>query len=212
MPDASAAIANLQSKWHDLHDLDRARAVYVIHRAGTSVRAIATELHFSESLLRHLLTALRAPAEDRSLAQQGKITTNELVRRAKAAGARRSAKHREALALQNIQDAREASRKICQWLLEEGIPGSYGEQIVAEARRQLAVAELTRKLPRDTPPPDMPVGGIIRKCRPAGPKPEDAELISWMAQWLALWAAYAFTDPDVRLQAIDLALEIQSKG
>ncbi len=211
MLDVSAAISNLQSKWHDLKDLDRARAVYAIHQAGTSLRALAKELNSSESQLRHLLTALQAPAEDRLLAQQGKISTNELVRRARAAGARRSAKHREALALQTIQDASEACRKICQWLIEEGIPRSYGEQIVAEAREKLAGAELTRKMPRDAAPPDMPVGGIIRKCRPAGPKPDDAELISWMARWLALWAAYAYTDAEVRLQALDLALEAQWK-
>jgi hypothetical protein len=211
MTDISTAISNLKSRWLDLADLDRARAVYEIHQAATSVRTLAKTLGFSESLLRHLLTALQAPAEDRYLAQQGKITTNELVRRAKAAGVRRGARHREALALQHIEDAREASRKICQWLVEERIPGSYGEQIVTEARRQLAVAELTRKLPKGAAPPDLPVAGIIRKCRPAGPKPDNAELVSWIARWLALWAAYAFTDPDVRLQALDLALEIQGK-
>jgi lambda repressor-like predicted transcriptional regulator len=211
MPDVSAAISDLQSRWHNLADLDRARAVYAIQRAGTSLRALAKALNCSPSLLRHLLTALQAPREDRSLAQQGEISTNELVRRTRAAGLRRAAKNHEALELQRILDAREACRKICEWLVAEGIPGSYGEQVVAEARGKLAVAELRKKLPKGAAPPDMPVADIIQRSRPAGPVPDNAEFTSWAARWLFLWAYYAMPDSNIRLQAIDLALDLQGR-
>jgi integrase len=86
MNTSRSAIADLQAKWHILHDLDRGRAVYAIQQDGTSIREIARTINCGESLLRRLLLAIQAPVEDRSLARQGKITTNELVRRAKAAG------------------------------------------------------------------------------------------------------------------------------
>ena len=65
------SIAQLQSDWFKLSDLDRARAVLTIHQSGISIRKIAAQLQLSESLLRHLLLALRAPACDRDLARQG---------------------------------------------------------------------------------------------------------------------------------------------
>ena len=204
MPDASVAISNLQSRWQKLTDLDRARGVYAIHRAGTSLRALAKALNCSPSLLRHLLTALQAPAEDRSLALKGKISTNQLARRAKAAEAQRVAEH-------HAQEARKGCRVICDWIRSEGISGSYGESIVTEARRLLAVAESNRKLPKGAASPDMPVAEIIRRCRPAGPVPDNAEFSSWAAHWLFLWTFYSMPESDVRLQAIDLALEYQGK-
>jgi lambda repressor-like predicted transcriptional regulator len=83
-----SAVADLQSKWPTLHNLDRAKAVYAIHQAGTSLRELAKVLNRSESLLRHLLAALQAPPAHRNLARQGKISFNELVRRSKAEGVR----------------------------------------------------------------------------------------------------------------------------
>jgi transposase-like protein len=133
-----SAVSNLQSQWRNFADLDRARAIYAIHRAGTSLRALAKALNCSESLLRHLLTTLHAPAEDRSLAYKGKISTNELARRARAAGARRASKHREALELERAQEARKGCRMICDWITSEGISGSYGESIVSVPSSPLA--------------------------------------------------------------------------
>src|ERR1039458_8694604 len=96
---SSSAVADLQGKWHTLHDLDRARAVYAIHQAGVSLRELAKALNCSPSLLGHLLAALQASALDRTLAREGKISTRELARRARATGIRRAARHREALEL-----------------------------------------------------------------------------------------------------------------
>jgi transposase-like protein len=100
MINPSSAVAELQSHWHALPDLDRARAVGAINQSGISLRKIAKHLNCSDSLLRRLLKSLAAPPEDLSLARQGTISTNELVRRSKAAGIRRSSMHREAQAVQ----------------------------------------------------------------------------------------------------------------
>ncbi|SRR6266567_1736721 len=209
MINISPAVAKLQSEWHSLPDLDRARAVYDIKHSGVSTRQTALHLNVSESLLRHLLQALQAPIEDRFLAQGRKISTNELVRRAKAAGIRRSSMHREALEFERTQASLRGCRAICDWLVEENVPGSYGEQIVEEARRQLAIAEETKQLPRDAAPPDMPTAMIIQRCRPDEPKTDAISFVAWFAHWLALWAAYSMTDSWVRYNAIELALEKQ---
>ena len=37
MTNASSTIADLRATWHNLHDLDRDRAVYAIQQDGTSV-------------------------------------------------------------------------------------------------------------------------------------------------------------------------------
>jgi lambda repressor-like predicted transcriptional regulator len=209
MSNPSSAVADLQSQWHTLHDLDRARAVYAIHQAGTSLRELAKALNCSDPLLRHLLAALQAPPADRALARQGKISTNELVRRSKAAGICRSSMHREAREFERTQAARQGCRTICNWLATERISKPYGEQIVDEARRQLAMAGMTGKFPKDATPTDMPTAEIIKRCRPAELKTDAISFIAWLARWLALWTYYAFTDTSVRDTALDLALDTQ---
>ena len=67
------SISQLQADWFGFSDLDRARAVLAINQTGISIRRIAAQLQISESLLRHLLQALQAPASDQDLARQGKI-------------------------------------------------------------------------------------------------------------------------------------------
>jgi hypothetical protein len=209
MIDTSPSIAKLQSEWHSLPDLDRARAIYAVQQSGVSTREIALQLNVSESLLRHLLQALQAPPEDRCLAHQGKISTNELVRRAKAAGTRRTGMHREALELERAQASQKGCRSICDWLAAEEISGPSGVQIVGEARRQLATAEETNQLPRDAAPPGMPTAMIIQRCRPAELETDAISFVTRFAHWLSLWAAYSMIDSWVRYKAIELALEKQ---
>jgi lambda repressor-like predicted transcriptional regulator len=210
-PVSSVSISDLQSKWHSLHDLDRASAVFAIHQGGTTLRELAKALNCSESLLRHLLAALQAPPEDRFLARQYKISINELVRRAKAAGIRRSSTLREARELGRAQAARQGSRKICDWLASENLQGGYGAQIVDDARRLFAQAEQTGKFPKDAAPPDMPTEQIIQRCRPAELMNDSITFIAWYAWWLVLWTFYAFTDSWVRDTALELALNEQSR-
>ena len=211
MTHSTSAVADLQDAWHTLHDLDRARAVYMIHQADVSLRELAKALNCSPSLLRHLLVALQAPALDRALARDNKISTREQARRARTTGIRRAARHREALELDRERAALVGSRAIFDWLAVENIFTSYGEQIVDEARSLLAAAEQTGKLPRDAAPPDMPIHDIIRQCKPAAPCTDATSFVAWYAYWLALWAFHAMPDVQVRLPALDLALESVGK-
>ena len=174
MIDISPAVAKLQSDWHTLHDLDRARAVNAINRAGASVRELAKALNCSPSLLRHLLGALQAPPEDRYLAHQGKISTNELVRRAQAAAIDRETSKRTALERERCQASQKGCKAISDWLAAEGIAGPTGAQVVGEARTTLAIAEHNNTLPRDAAPPGMQVSEIIQRCRPAEPTTDEA--------------------------------------
>ena len=209
MSDTSEAISDLQSKWDTLCDLDRARAVRAIHQTGTSLRELAKALKRSPSLLRHLIEALEAPPEDQFLARQGKLSTNQLVRRAQVAGIDRAAKQREAHQFERTQASLNGCRAICDWLEDEGISGPSGAQIVNEARRTLAIADENNTLPRDAAPRGMPMTDIIQRCRPAEPNTDAINFVAWFAHWLALWAAYSLPDSWVCYKAIELALENQ---
>jgi len=211
MTSPSSAIAELQSTWHTLHDLDRGRAVYAIHQDGTRLRELARELNCSESLLRRLLKAIEAPVEDCLLARQRKISTNELVRRAEAAEICRTSKKHEEQELEGTQAAARGSKAICAWLVKEQVSGGFGEQILCESQRKLAEAEQNNRFPLGAAPANMPVEEIIRMCKPAGPTTDAVDLVARFAYWLALWAYYVITDSNVRYRAFELALNAQFK-
>jgi lambda repressor-like predicted transcriptional regulator len=211
MTKPSSALADLQSNWHTLHDLDRGRSVFAIHRNGISLRELARKLNCNESLLRRLLKAIQAPVEDQLLARQGTISTSELIRRAKAAEIRRTANEHEALELERTQNAVRGSKAICAWLVKEQVSGGYGEQIHCEAQRHLAEAEQTNRFPLGAAPADLPVEEIIRMCKPAGPTTDAVDRVARFAYWLAVWAYYAITDSCVRYRAFELALNAQFK-
>ena len=211
MVEASPVLADLQMKWPDLHDLDRAQAVRAIKRAGFSIRKIAQQLKVSEALLRHLLQALKAPPDDQVLARDGKISTKELVRRAKSAMAGHAAKLREVEERKRARASVAGCNAICKWLAAQGLSGAFGEQIILEARRDLAEAEQSKRLPRDAAPAKMPVSQIIQHCRPAEQKSDEISFVAWFAQWLGRWAFYAMPDAWVRFKAIELALENQCR-
>jgi len=132
----------------------------------TSIRELARELNCGESLLRGLILAIRAPVEDRLLAHWGKISTNELVRRAKVAEIKSAAKEHEATEFERTQASIRGSKTICDWLIQEKWSGGFGEQIFCEAQRKLALAERTNQFPKDAAPAAMAVVEIIRRPRP----------------------------------------------
>lgn len=211
MTNPSSALADLQAAWHTLRDIDRGRAVYAIHQNGTSLRELARGLNCSESLLRRLLKAIQAPAEDLLLARHGTISTSELIRRSKAAEIRRTANEHEAREFENAKASVRGSKAICAWLVQEQISGGFSEQILCEAQRQLADAEQTNTSPKGSAPADMPTDEIIRRCKPAGTITDAVDLVARFACWLALWAYYAFTESGVRYRAFEFALNAQFK-
>jgi lambda repressor-like predicted transcriptional regulator len=80
------SVEDLRARWNELHDLDRAESVKMINKSGISIRALAKELGSrSDTTLRSLFIAAKAPLPDRMLARQGKISTRQLVKRLKMA-------------------------------------------------------------------------------------------------------------------------------
>lgn len=79
MTDTERAVADLQSRWYTLHDLDRAQSIKSIHESGMSLKELAPLLNCSPSLLSRLLRAGRAPVGARVLARRGTLSTRALL-------------------------------------------------------------------------------------------------------------------------------------
>ena len=202
------SIAHLQTDWFKFSDLDRAGAVLAINQSGISIRKVAAQLHLSESLLRHLLQALQAPDCDQELARQGKISTNELARRA-TAGLRRSVKHRETSALDHDRELRIAADLICDWLLQTQLNGPARKAIVKEVQHKFLGLKEAGLQPSVTAPHDTPVARIIKCTKPPALTDGRIDIVAWFAQWLCKWSFSAFPDEEIRDNALDLALERQ---
>src|SRR5690348_11077341 len=106
MRDPSADVAELRSQWAKLEDLDRADAVFSLYQAGISLRRLARELNCSDALLRRLIRARNASAEDRALSKEGGISTRELARRAMRVRSSRPSRHRESVEFERAIMAR----------------------------------------------------------------------------------------------------------
>jgi hypothetical protein len=202
------AIQQLKQDWDQLSDPDRALAIAKIKTSGLSNRKIASLLGHSESLVRRLLLILDAPVADRIAARKGKITTNELIRRTHTARQRKAAQQQKNAQQVRKQKAYVGARLIGGWLQKHRLTGSYGEQIVEEARRMMIAALFDGSLPH-VDPPDHPVppAVIIERCKPKEPLTDDIDPSGWYSLWLARWIVFAFPDPDVRDQALDITLE-----
>jgi hypothetical protein len=205
-----AIIAELKTRWNDLHVLDRARWIQKITATGMSLRALAKALGRPDSSLRYLLKAAKAPLPDRVLAKNRAISTRELIRRGKAAEAQRKAKEREAFDLKCTEEAQKAAAIITKWLREQNLSPVYGEAIIDEARRIFASTR-PEDLPKCAPPTaGTPVAKIINALKlPMNP---DASPVAWFAFWLARWAFFAFPDEQVRDKALNMALDAEIRG
>jgi AraC-like DNA-binding protein len=202
------SIAQLQSDWFKFSDLDRATAVLGIKQTGISIRSIAAQLHLSEPLLRHLLQALQAPACDQDLAREGKISTNELVRRAKAF--LRPAKHDETLTIDRDREIRIAADMICDWLLQTQLNRPAREAIVKEVQHKFLAMKEAGFHPSVAPHSDTPASKIIERAKPPALTDDSIDIVAWFAQWLCTWSFFAFPDEDIRETALDLARQMQA--
>ena len=207
----SPAIADLQARWHTLRDPDRAFAILPLARSGVSHRKLAAYLNCSPSLVNRLVRCLQADQVDLEEARQCQISTNELLRRAKNALARRDTGHQHALEANRTQKVTGGTRAILRWLASDDAAAGNGEQIVSEARLMLMRAEQTGGLPGDTAPIGTKLQEIIGRTRPAE-RDDDQIDVGWFAHWLALWAFYAFPDRTVLWGALDQVLScVQSR-
>lgn len=203
-PPASIAVAELRANWARLNDLKRADAVFAVRQRGVSLRRLAGQLNCSEGLLRHLLRAREASAEDRALARRGSISTRELARRSRR-GAVFPARSHEAAQFERARAAREAGELIRAWLSREQIRAEDKNQVIQNARELLNSAECNGTLPTFPPPIGTTVEDLITQCQPPPPKPNGSEAISWFGRWLELWLAYHIPDSQMRREALDLA-------
>lgn len=203
------SISELQTEWSSLHELDRAVAVRDLHNSGIPNRKIADQLHKPESSLRRLLEMLDAPVVDRLLFRQGKITGNELVRRSRAAGLQRAARQREDLKLQRETQTLKAADRISKWLLETHMNRPNREMIVNDARQDFHTKTPAELCPIRVPP-GTPIDRIIEQTRPPD-RHDSIDIAGWYTAWLCCWTSLAFPDPDIRDNAIDIALQQQSK-
>jgi hypothetical protein len=211
MPDPSDTISQLKSRWTGLSALERAPAIATIRRSSTSIRKITHGLEYSEALLRHLLQCLNASAEDRNLARQNLITTNELVRRGKADKMQRAEQHIATLEIRRAESARQGADQICNWILKEKIYGPDGERIIEEVRHEFDLREMDCSLPALPDHAALSLKELIQRSKPKRPLDGNAALVSWYAEWLCRWSFFAYEDPDVRDSALEQALERQWK-
>ncbi len=205
MEDTSTAIANLRSRWCNLHDLDRAQAIKVIHQSGVSLRKLASFLNCSPSLLTHLLQAGQAPLEDRVLARRGELSTRALVRRARASGTRRTALHREAIAFERESEARRHSQAIKSWLGEQGIADADRRKVIERACLYLSTPEWTERLPLVAIPAGMSADKPVRTCLPAQSDPTEVSFAAGIAWQLAHWVVAGISDHRARQRTLELA-------
>jgi hypothetical protein len=212
MPDLSRkSIAQLRSKWNDLHDLDRALEINTIHHSKVSFNEIARGLGRSPALIRHLLPCLDASAEDQDLARQGKMSTNKLAKRGLAARKRRTAPPPEVVEAPRPQSADEGADLICDWIDTESLNGHHGEVIIKGASDELFRAKWNHHLPPIAKHPPILPEVIIRHTKPKQPSGQGEARFNWYAKWLARWAYFTFEDPVVRDDALTQALKRQDE-
>jgi hypothetical protein len=205
---ADQAIEKLAHDWKQLSDIDRALSLGRIKRSGLSNRKIATMLGRNESVIRRLLLLLPAPAADLIAARAGQISTNELLRRAQAHIQRQAVRQQADRQRERQRRTAEAARLISNWLNKTGLNGPACEAIVNEVRWGFAMREAAGALPAPAKV-NLPLEEIIRRSKPA--EDPDIDIVAWYAEWLRQWSFYGLSNPDIRDQALDLALAEQCR-
>jgi hypothetical protein len=205
---ADQMIEKLAHDWNQLSDIDRALSLTEIKKSGLSSRRIATMLGRNESLIRRLLILLSAPAADLAAARQGRLSTNKLLRRARAQIQRQAARQQADRQQEHQRQTAEAAQLISNWLNQTELYGPACEDIVNEVRWEFAAREAGGARPAP-PKVNVALDEIIRRSKPA--EDPEIDIVAWYAQWLCGWTFFAFSNPDIRDQALDLALQQQCR-
>ncbi len=209
MNDLASAIAGLRSRWHTLHDLDRAQEVRQIHQAGVSLAKLARELNCSPSLLSRLALAAKASPEDLEEARRAGMSIRELARRAQSNESPGSFRNPEAIAFETERAAVKGSQGVARWLDSHEVPQADQERVIEQAFLQLvevqhrAQAEkadmLTRKID------DMLAINPGRQSRRGRVEFNPEDSVTWTALWLAHWIVRNVPDGRIRIRALELA-------
>ena len=205
------SLVQLRNDWDKMHPLDRAKAVRAHKQAGMHVREISRQIGRPDSSLRHLLIALEAPAADIWLARKGKISINELVRRARSEQAQLAASRQKEEEKTREKEAAKAASVINGWLEGTGLNGPSCETIINLVREQLAWHEQNGTLPVRPERLKKAIAEIIQACKPPELNDDRVTFDGWIAAWLSNWVFWAFPDSDLRSNALDIALAFQQK-
>ena len=195
----NGAFAELQSRWPNLCDLDRAQAIHSMQQEGMSLRELARHLKCSPSLLSYLLKVAQAPAEDCARARRGEISTRALARIARTSGTRSTVQRHEAIEFERERAAFQASKSVLAWFADEEIAESNRVQVIEEARSHLDQAQewkeafLGNRLDQVVQE-FRNVEGELTGNRPA----------AWFSLRLALWALRRIPDDRVRDRALEI--------
>jgi hypothetical protein len=106
------------------------------------------------------------------------------------------------------RQAAQAAQLISNWLNQTELYGPACEDIVNEVRWEFAAREAGGTLPAP-PKVNVALDEIIRRSKPA--EDPEIDIVAWYAQWLCGWTFFAFSNPDIRDQALDLALQQQCR-
>ncbi len=205
MTDICPAVVDLQSRWHNLRDVDRALAVQSLHREGTSLWKLARHLNYSPSLLSRLLQAAQAPAADRARARRGEMSTRALARRASVAGTCITGRYNEAIAFEHEQAVYQASQSITEWFEEEGVPVADREQIIEKARLNLVKAGQPAEGRLKILIENMLFDKAARQLWSPQIETGEDQPVTLHALSLALWTVRRIPDQRVHDRALELA-------
>lgn len=200
MTDLNSAVAELESRWSNLCDLDRAQAVLSIQQEGMSLRELARNLKCSTSLLSYLLRAAQAPAEDLARARRGEISTRDLAVIAGTAGTRGTVRQHEAIAFERERAAFQASKIILSWFKEEEVAEADQSRIIEQARLQLVEAQGWKKAFLENKLDDVVSKSKYFQTGARRNRPADFFVLR-----LALWVLCRISDDWVRNRALELA-------
>lgn len=200
MTDLSSAVAELQSRWPNLCDLDRAQAVLSLQQEGMTLRELAQHLKCSPSLPSYLLRASQAPVEDRARARRGEISTRALARIAGTVGTRGTVRQHEAIAFERECAAFQASKAVLRRFEDEEVSAADQSQIIEEARLHLVEVQGCKSAFLEDR-----LLNVVHESRSAPIEASRSCPLAWFALRFALWALRRLSDDWLRDRALELA-------
>ena len=203
MFDIYQAVADLQSGWQLLHDVDRSERVVEILNHGTSGRTLAAALNCDEKQIRNLVNIAGATNRDKAQARAGEISSRELLRRANVRKQQQEAAAIKRAKADREDQARSSCESLLAWFAVEQLSAAHAEQIVDRTRQHLVACEMEGSLPKTGARAGMSVEEVIKRVRPA--QRHDVSSVEYYAVWLARWLYLAFPSPHVCHKALDFA-------
>jgi hypothetical protein len=201
--DLYLAVSTLQKNFPALDDLERAARISEILHHNMSGRTLAKALGCNEKTVRNLSVLVGAPLSVQRKLKDGTISTREALRLTRAELDKRLKQQDGANLQRNAEGTEGLAQKITLWLQQ--FAKGFAEQTVLEAKAKLINAANFGGLPKERAPQGSSVEYIIEKCKPASFDDAETSYLHQYARWLALWVFHVAPDPNVPVDALDLA-------